>query len=648
MDDRDRSNPQRRRVSARDDYAQDRPRQRSSAGEGASQRPRRLVPRDDDYQYGTRPSQQPGARRPQQSGARDGYQRSVRSSQEPTYREGAQRTRSSQQPASRDRYQYSTRPAQQDARSSQQPTSRESAQRASRAYQTRSSRDVYRITPREAQGADSQDERPYRQTQRLQPDRARQQHRTDQAACQTSVRRSVSSARADSQRTQVREARRQAAAYRYATPSKKRSKAPIIIGVVAAVVVAAVIGVFAYANIVSSNLHSGVTQDLRAALVETDMANEPFYMLLMGVDGSAERDEDEEFAGGQYRSDSIMLARIDAPSKTVTLVSIHRDTRVDLGEYGIQKINAARAVGGPELAVKTVSKMAGVDISHYAEIDLDAFSAIVDALGGIEVDVPVAIEDWDAGGVLEAGYQTLSGEQALILCRSRNAYADFVGDADQMRSANQRLVLGAIARKLLASDIATIAKTVNNVSTYVTTDLELNDIIGLAQAMQGLDPDTGIYSAMQPADAVYENDIWWCVTDEEEWTKMMDRVKQGLPPTEYTEIDETTGTVLASTGGGEVEKGDKYAWVTIINGTTRDGLASDARATLEEEGFVRIDVDSADNEYFPETLIIYDNPAQVYGANVIAETLGQGRVVLNDGSYYVDGTFLVLIGSDWK
>ena len=342
-----------------------------------------------------------------------------------------------------------------------------------------------------------------------------------------------------------------------------------------------------------------MTQDLRAALVETDMANEPFYMLLMGVDGSAERDEDEEFAGGQYRSDSIMLARIDAPSKTVTLVSIHRDTRVDLGEYGIQKINAARAVGGPELAVKTVSKMAGVDISHYAEIDLDAFSAIVDALGGIEVDVPVAIEDWDAGGVLEAGYQTLSGEQALILYRSRNTYADFVGDADQMRSANQRLVLGAIARKLLASDIATIAKTVNNVSTYVTTDLELNDIIGLAQAMQGLDPDTGIYSAMQPADAVYENDIWWCVTDEEEWTKMMDRVKQGLPPTEYTEIDETTGTVLASTGGGEVEKGDKYAWVTIINGTTRDGLASDARATLEEEGFVRIDVDSADNEYFP-------------------------------------------------
>lgn len=487
---------------------------------------------------------------------------------------------------------------------------------------------------------------------------------------QTAVRRSISQARADApaQREGARRrsdapaqregARRRADDYsrrRYAgedsaaAPSRKKlSKRTLIIAGVAAILVLAIIGGAAFACSVSGNLHAGITQDLRNVLVKTDMANEPFYLLLMGTDGSAERDEDPEYAGGQYRSDSIMLARIDAPNKKVTLLSIHRDTRVNLGpDYGTQKINAARAVGGPALAVETVAKMAGVDISHYAEINFDGFATIVDAIGGVEVDVPVDIEDWDAGGVLSAGVQTLNGEQALILCRSRNTYTGVAGDPDQMRAANQRLVLSAIAKKLLASDIGTIANTVREVSKFVTTDLELNDIIGLAQAMQGLDPESDIYTAMQPAGAVYENDIWWSVTDEKEWSKMMDRVKQGLPPTEETQIDEMTGTVLA-TAGGEVGTSQKTAWVNVKNGTPREGLASSAAETLNKAGFVNVAYSSANADTYRETLIVYDDPAQVYGANQIREALGQGRVMLNDGDYIYDGNFLVLIGSDWK
>ena len=68
-------------------------------------------------------------------------------------------------------------------------------------------------------------------------------------------------------------------------------------------------------------------------------------------------------------------------------MSIHRDTQVNLGEYGTQKINAAYSYGGPELLIKTVSKLAGVDISHYVEVDFDGFGTVVDRLGGIEVDV---------------------------------------------------------------------------------------------------------------------------------------------------------------------------------------------------------------------------------------------------------------------
>ena len=104
-----------------------------------------------------------------------------------------------------------------------------------------------------------------------------------------------------------------------------------------------------------------------------------------------------------------------------------------------------------------VSKLTGVDISHYAEVDMDGLSAIVDAIGGVEVEVPLEIDDEDAGGYVPAGWQTLDGEHALIVCRSRNSYVETAAAPDLMRAANQRMVLSAIAHKVLASDIATIA-----------------------------------------------------------------------------------------------------------------------------------------------------------------------------------------------
>lgn len=291
--------------------------------------------------------------------------------------------------------------------------------------------------------------------------------------------------------------------------------------------------------------------------------------------------------------------------------------------------------------------MAGVPISHYAEIDFDAFREMVDALGGVEVDVPVEIDDYDAGGLLHAGLQTLNGDQALILCRSRHTYENLVADADMMRAANQRLVLSAIAKKILSSDVATIANVVDVMSAYVTTDLDVNDIIGLAQALQGLDPETDIYSAMEPVDAVYEDDTWWTVTREDEWRKMMQRVDSGLPPTENGQIDEKTGTIIA-TAGGTFEDGEKTCWISVKNGTPTEGLATAAVALLAEAGFVNGFADTANSDDYTETLVIYDEPAQEYEAQQIVKALGQGRAMLNDGDWFYDGDFLVIIGSDWN
>ncbi len=425
---------------------------------------------------------------------------------------------------------------------------------------------------------------------------------------------------------------------------------------VIAVVAVALIGAgaaFAYVNVLSGNFRSGLG-DTSKYLVKTSLT-QPFYMLLMGTDGSAERDESGDF-GDSYRTDSIMLARIDPVNKKVTLVSLHRDTMIDYGdEYGINKLNAAHVFGGPELSVKTVSKLAGVDISHYAEINFDGFREIVDALGGVEVDVPMTIDDEDAGGHLDAGLQTLNGDQALILCRARHAY-DEIGPGDEYRAANQRLVMAAIAKKLLSADVATMASTVQTLSKYVTTDLGVTDIIGLAQNMQGLDPSTDIYSAMEPTTSKYVDGVWYEVNNTEEWKAMMKRVDAGLSPTEGNVVDQVSGTILATTGdgsassageagsGGAVKSGGSVA---IRNGNGVSGAGLDAAERIQGLGY-SVNTSNADNFDYAKTIVVYKTAAEKEYAEAIVSKLGVGEVMQNDNTYLFEEDFLIVLGADWS
>lgn len=443
---------------------------------------------------------------------------------------------------------------------------------------------------------------------------------------------------------------------------RKRRKAAAVVLVFLLVVCLGGAGVaFAYYNGISSNLHEGVDDNLRNELVQTNLTNEPFYMLLMGTDGSNDRAASAEYEGDQFRSDSMMLVRVDPIDNKVTLVSIHRDTLVDMGEYGQNKINAAHSIGGAALTVKTVSALAGVPISHYAEINFDGFRDIVDALGGVDVEVPMEIDDEDAGGYLAQGLQTLNGDQALILCRARHAYDDY-GDGDSYRAANQRLVLAAIAKKILAADIGTMASTVSALSSYVTTDLEITDIIGLAQAMQGLDPANDFYSAMEPTTSAYVDGVWYEYTNAAAWKTMMDRVNKGLPPTEEDVIDEYSGTVLATTGNGAVNSSGsnnnsgsannpvstikKTGNVVIKNGNGVAGSASTAATKLESVGYT-VETGNANDFDYSQTIVIYNNASQANEAKEIATTIGVGKAQLNDGTYAFTGDFLVVLGADW-
>lgn len=312
-----------------------------------------------------------------------------------------------------------------------------------------------------------------------------------------------------------------------------------------------------------------ITDGLRAVLADSDVAREPFYMLLLGTDGRPEEDT--------YRTDSIILARVDPINKQVTLISVPRDTKV-VYKGSTMKINAVFTYGaaddgsGAQEMVEAVNELCGVEISEYAEINFDGMKALVDAVGGIDINVPEGdgVDDPEAGPVvIEPGQQHMDGEAALTFSRARHQFAD--GDYTRMR--HQRMVLGALADQILNNmDVSTVPALVESLSDMVHTSLTVPDIISLINAMRGMSVDN-MYSANIPSWAgadTYINGQSYVFVYEDELAEMMERVEAGENP----EGPQSMG----ASGDGAATIGDLYnnsnedwaAGTAVTSGDTAD------------------------------------------------------------------------------
>ena len=198
-----------------------------------------------------------------------------------------------------------------------------------------------------------------------------------------------------------------------------------------------------------------IESSLRRIAVFSDYTDRPvaasgINWLLVGSDSrqdlSPEQQAELSTGGdlGSSRTDTILLVHIPhvGSGHAATMVSIPRDSYVDIPGYGSDKINAAFAEGGPPLLARTVETATGIRLDHYAEIGFGGFGAIVDALGGIEVCPPEAIIDPLAGLDLPAGCQTLDGRNALGYVRSRATPR-----ADLDRMLHQREFMSAMLRR---------------------------------------------------------------------------------------------------------------------------------------------------------------------------------------------------------
>jgi LCP family protein required for cell wall assembly len=284
-------------------------------------------------------------------------------------------------------------------------------------------------------------------------------------------------------------------------------------------VLAAGIAIFAYMSSIDTKLAMDPVElgDLKQSLIprSTD-SQEPYYVLVLGSDART-----GETAS---RSDTIMLCRVDPENKAASILSIPRDTKVELKNYGTQKINAAMAYGGPAGAVDAVSEFVGVEIAHVAMINFEGFTNIVDRLDGVIIDVPFYTS---FGGVeLQPGVQTLNGTQALAFVRCRYDYVQ----GDFQRAANQRALLKAVAKKITQAPASEIPGYVNSLAECVDTDLTSIQFINLALSFRGMNVDADMYTGQVPSTTATIDGISYVITKEDEWATVREKYVNGVVP----------------------------------------------------------------------------------------------------------------------
>lgn len=180
--------------------------------------------------------------------------------------------------------------------------------------------------------------------------------------------------------------------------------------------------------------------------------------------------------GQRGRSDSIMIVTIDKNSKKIKISSIMRDSYVNIPDRGMDKINHAYAFGGPELALRTLNSNFHLDVRNYATVNFTTLPKVIDVLGGISITV-TGEEASKISGISSAGTYNLTGAQALDYTRIRKIDSDFA------RAGRQRTVIEAIIKKMLKSSVTSYPGILSKVLPLVTTNLNSNDILGLAASV---------------------------------------------------------------------------------------------------------------------------------------------------------------------
>ncbi len=357
---------------------------------------------------------------------------------------------------------------------------------------------------------------------------------------------------------------------------------------------------------------------------------------------------DKPTRGGLQRSDSITIVTVDTVNKTAGMITIPRDLMVSIPAQAKptqDRINTAHVWGdlykypggGPALAKRTIYENFGIPIDYYVSIDFAGLVKIVDAVGGIDINVEKAVNDKAANFFMPTGMQHMDGETALWYARSR------MGDSDFWRARRQQQVLMALREKALRLDLITkLPALLPAMWGTIRTDLSPTDVLSLAPIAKEIDvrnirnrviDETMVTSSRTPLGASVLLPKW------EPIRQAVREVLSGAPaavasspaptaapspapPATKQPAPTPVPTAAPSASDEKTRLAQEGARVEILNGTNTKGLAARTRTFLQGRGVNVVRIGDADRYTYTQTIIYDYSGRHPFTRDLIAKLLG--------------------------
>ncbi|MFP4661808.1 MAG: LCP family protein [Halanaerobiales bacterium] len=350
------------------------------------------------------------------------------------------------------------------------------------------------------------------------------------------------------------------------------------------------------------------------ALRQNPFGTSKLNVLLVGYDSSI---------NGPPRADTIILASIDLKTKEIGLLSIPRDTRVNIPGYGMNRVNASHAFGGVELTVATLEDYLEVPIEYYVETDFQGFAGIIDAIGGVDITIEEPLHYVDNAGDLyidlPAGNQHLDGEKSLQYVRYREAIKGDIG-----RVERQQKFLKAMMKRILNPDIIIKLPSIyNETKKAIDTNIPVQDVTPFVRLLKDINLGN-VDTVMLPGEPKYINGASYWIADQDE-------------------LEIVVNNLIRSK---EYIRNGRYE-LSIKNGNGVNGQASIIFDEMEKYGFEVVSVGNADNYDYKITLIIYYDKNMEDVVKDIHEVIGgEIEFVELDEGEIAEEDIQIIIGAD--
>ena len=382
----------------------------------------------------------------------------------------------------------------------------------------------------------------------------------------------------------------------------------------------------------------------------------PTNLLIMGSDSREGEGNDAYGAFGGARSDTTLLVHLYNDRKDALVVSIPRDSMVEIAGCtkpdGTQtrpyetKFNAAFAFGGPVCTIKTVEKLTNVRIDNFVVVDFKAFKTVVDAIGGVEVCLttpaydPVVPGRGGSGLDLPAGYSTISGEQALAFVRARESLGD---GSDLSRIKRQQDFIGSMIRGMTEKGLLTNPQMIYRVLGAITSSIKTNPEFASIQSLQnfalslgGLSPSRISFITL-PYELRGDGNVYWNSETDDLWQAIrMDQQWPLVEPLIAPSMSPAASITLVAPKPVDIK-------LSVLNATNTVGLAKTAASELASDGYNIIKVGNS-TKRLTQSEILYQSD-QLEAAKVIAAQTGITKLTLDNS---LVSPIVLLVGTDWK